>query len=72
VTVDVAVYTVSGRKIWEQASPELRSYHQIRWDGADTEGDKVANGTYLVKVEAKDPMESSFKFSKTIAVALIR
>jgi hypothetical protein len=72
VTVEVAVYTVSGRKIWEQASPEARSYHQIRWDGADTEGDKVANGTYLVKVEAKDPMESSFKFSKTIVVALIR
>jgi Peptidase family C25 len=72
VTVKVAVYTVSGRKIWEQTSPEARSYHQIRWDGADTEGDRVANGTYLVKVEAKDPMESSFKFSKTIVVALLR
>jgi len=72
VAVDISVYTVSGRKIWEQASPEPRSYHQIRWDGADTEGDRVANGTYLVKVEARDPMESSFKFSKTIVVALIR
>jgi hypothetical protein len=72
VTVEVAVYTVSGRKIWEQASPEPRSYHQIRWDGADTQGDQVANGTYLVKVVAKDPAQSGFKLSKTIVVALLR
>jgi hypothetical protein len=72
VTVDVAIYTLSGRKIWKQGSSDAKAYHEIPWDGTDMEGDRVANGTYIVKVEAKDPLDPGFKMTKTIIVALIR
>lgn len=72
VAADVAIYTLAGRQIWEYSSFELSSYHQIPWNGADIKNDQVANGTYLVRVEAKDPADPGFSFKRTFAVALIR
>jgi hypothetical protein len=72
VAADVWIYTLAGRQIWKHSSSQPRAYHQIPWNGADMEDDQVANGTYLVKVEARDPADPAFSFSKTFALALIR
>jgi hypothetical protein len=71
VEVDIAVYTVSGRKIWTHASA-LAAYHEVFWDCTDSQGDRVSNGTYIVKVGASDPGDAEFTASKTIMVAVIR
>lgn len=72
VVVEVAIYTVSGRKIWTFSAPTPEAYHQVLWKGADMEDDEVANGAYLVKVEARDPSDPAFSATKTIVLALIR
>ena len=72
VMVDVTIYTVSGRKIWTSSTAAPASYHQVLWNGADMEDDRVANGAYLVKVEAADPNDPAFSATKTIILALIR
>ncbi|NOT34057.1 MAG: hypothetical protein HOP12_07795 [Candidatus Eisenbacteria bacterium] len=52
----IRIFTVSGRLIYERVEHGLApGYHQIPWDGRDTEGDVIANGTYLCRVVAKNP-----------------
>lgn len=72
VAADVSIYTLAGRQIWKYSSSETSAYHQIPWNGADIKNDQVANGTYLVRVEARDPADPAFSFTKTFALALIR
>ncbi len=50
--VRVAVYDVSGRSVRVLADGEMAAgNHSLRWDGRDESGRRVANGTYLFKVE---------------------
>ncbi|MCX5801080.1 MAG: type IX secretion system sortase PorU [Candidatus Eisenbacteria bacterium] len=52
----IKIFTVSGtliRKLCEN-SPARRGNNQFKWDGKDAEGDEVANGIYLYKIEVKD------------------
>jgi hypothetical protein len=72
VEVRATIYTVSGREIWEGVASGPHSHLQIRWDGTDMVGDAVANGTYLVVVEAAAPSEPGFSTRDTIVLALIR
>lgn len=72
VNVEATIYTVSGRKVWSGVVSGQSSYHQIVWDGTDMAGDRVANGTYLVVVEAADPFESGFSTSDKIVISLLR
>jgi len=47
------VYTVSGRLIYERLERGvLPGSRELPWDGRDAEGDKLANGTYLVRMVA--------------------
>jgi hypothetical protein len=47
------VYTVSGRLIYERLERGvLPGSRELPWDGRDSEGDKLANGTYLVRMVA--------------------
>ncbi|HVO76702.1 MAG TPA: C25 family cysteine peptidase, partial [Candidatus Bathyarchaeia archaeon] len=43
----LAVFTVSGIKIWERRIRAEEGFNSIYWDGRDLAGDRVANGTYL-------------------------
>ena len=43
------IYTVTGRLIKEINAPASVGYNNIFWDGKDTDGDYLANGTYLYK-----------------------
>jgi hypothetical protein len=51
-SVDVSVYTVTGRKIRDIHEGERVANQQLRvgWDGRDEHGNEVANGTYLFRV----------------------
>ena len=72
VDVQATIYTVSGREVWTGAASGPVSHLQIRWDGTDMVGDAVANGTYLVVVEATAASEPAFSTRDTIVLALIR
>jgi hypothetical protein len=72
VEIEATIYTLSGRKIWTGSTSGRGSFHWIEWDGADLVGDKVANGTYLVVVEAGTPSDASFSTSDKTAIVLAR
>jgi len=72
VEIEATIYTLSGRKIWTGSTSGRGSYHLIEWDGTDLAGDAVANGTYLVVVEARAPSDPSFGTSDKIAVVRAR
>jgi hypothetical protein len=50
------IYTVSGRRVRTlvQADPEA-DLNRIGWDGRDGDGDRVANGVYLYRLELVGP-----------------
>ena len=49
----LSVYTLSGRKIWTAEGPARANDNEIAWDGTDADGDPVANGVYLYKLEVR-------------------
>lgn len=57
VDVKVKVYTIAGRLIYEREELSLTDkFVKIPWDGRDTNGDQIANGTYLYKIIVKSPL----------------
>ena len=51
VAAKVSVFTLAGRRIWSADGPALANDNEIAWDGRDADGDPVANGVYLYKLE---------------------
>jgi hypothetical protein len=51
--VNLHIYTVSGRLIYEGTMPATAGYNEYSWDGRDMASDPVANGTYFYRVVAK-------------------
>ena len=50
------VYTVSGRLLYTRTERGMTpGYHELAWDGRDAEGDKLANGVYLYRLQAVGP-----------------
>jgi len=72
VEVVATIYTIAGRKIWTGSVVGRSSQHLIAWEGTDSAGDRVANGTYLAVVEARAPADPGFETKDTIVIALIR
>jgi hypothetical protein len=72
VEVNATIYTLAGRKIWTGSAEGRSSQHMIVWDGRDSAGDMVANGTYLAVVEARAPSEAGFDTKDTIAIVVAR
>jgi hypothetical protein len=59
--VSLRIYTLSGRKIFGRNDlPAEAGPNVFHWDGADAEGDPLANGVYLVKLTAR-------RFGKTVS-----
>lgn len=52
-TAKVRVYSVSGRRVWQREMAASAGQNFVVWDGRDDEGDAVANGVYLVRVQLK-------------------
>jgi hypothetical protein len=61
----IRVWTVSGRSVADIPFNVVGNGHEIiEWDGRDREGDQLANGTYLYRVEitgAGDPVRSDMQ-----------
>jgi flagellar hook assembly protein FlgD len=72
IEVKATIYTLAGRKIWTGSTAGRSSQHVIEWDGEDSAGDAVANGTYLAVVEARAQSDPGFETKDTIAIALVR
>ena len=52
-SVDVAVYTVSGRRVWSRSLPEQNpGAGSLRWDGVDMRGEPLPSGVYFARVRA--------------------
>lgn len=55
--LDITVYTISGKRVWRVREPgvtPLRLEREgILWDGRDADGDQLANGVYLYRIEAR-------------------
>jgi hypothetical protein len=63
LTTDIKIYTVSGRLIKELNKTNITDkFVSLDWDGRDTDGDEIANGTYLYKIIIKS---DDGNFSKT-------
>ena len=50
--VDLAIFTVSGRRIWSHTMREATGYIELDWDGLDEDGQPVANGVYYLRFTA--------------------
>jgi hypothetical protein len=57
-SVRIRIYSVGGRLIREIIAPASIGSNSIPWDGRDSDGDYVANGTYLYKLITSDGSES--------------
>ena len=50
----IKIYTATGRLIQKLETGGLPAgYNQIRWDGLDGDGDRIANGVYFYKIIAR-------------------
>ena len=50
-SLDVKIYTLSGRLIRELSIPATPGFLMVEWDGRDTDGVEVANGVYYAKLK---------------------
>ncbi|MCK5115734.1 MAG: hypothetical protein KAR44_03985, partial [Candidatus Aegiribacteria sp.] len=58
--VTVSIYTVAGTRIEELTQICSQGYNQILWDGLDHDGDAVASGPYIYKINAEALGTSTF------------
>ena len=64
--VKIRIYTVGGRLIKEIIAPAIIGNNSIVWDGRDSDGDVVANGTYLYKLVTSDGSGSESRTEKLV------
>ena len=65
--VSVKIYTLAGRLISRiENISGLFGFNMIHWDGLDQDGDPVANGVYLYKIQAKNADQSVEYIGKLI------
>ncbi|MDO5575945.1 MAG: FlgD immunoglobulin-like domain containing protein, partial [Fibrobacter sp.] len=64
--VKLSIYTVSGKRIKQWSFSNIIGYQEIKWDGRDEKGFRIANGTYYAKLEASS---GKSKVKKTIRIA---
>ncbi|KAA3612050.1 MAG: T9SS C-terminal target domain-containing protein [Calditrichaeota bacterium] len=70
--IDVSIYTVSGRKIRKlEGITGIPGYNEIFWDGRDAEGDQLANGIYLYRIQAKAEIDNKTQKTEFIGKAAL-
>ncbi len=66
-SVSLALYTLSGRKIFGQDDlPTSAGPNIFHWDGRDADGDPLANGVYLAKITARRSGKAASALGKLI------
>lgn len=72
--LQVGVYTLAGKNIWNTSRYDLRADRypngdtRIVWDGRDDEGDRVATGVYLFRVTVSADSEAAEEFGKIVVL----
>lgn len=70
LTATIDIYTVSGRLIKELNKTNITDkFVSLEWNGLDSDGDAIANGTYLYKVLIKS---ENGNFSKSVTGKLAK
>jgi len=64
----IKIYTVSGKLIKELDYPVSIGFNTIPWDGRDSDGDNVANGTYLYKLVAEGDSKTETQIQKLVVL----
>ncbi|MBD3182563.1 hypothetical protein GF312_09745 [Candidatus Poribacteria bacterium] len=63
--VEITIYTITGRKIrYIQSASAKMGYNEEDWKTRDDSGNKLSNGTYIYKIEAKRGDERVTKTEK--------
>lgn len=57
--VEIKIFTVAGRLIRKMEGTAVFGYNSIRWDGRDDDGNRLANGIYLYKIDLKSQVNQS-------------
>ncbi len=72
IDVKIKVYTIAGRMIKEIELENInQKFVKINWDGKDTDGDVLGNGTYLYKISVKT-VDGEFSGSVIGKMAVIK
>ncbi|UCF65517.1 MAG: type IX secretion system sortase PorU [bacterium] len=69
--VTISIYTVTGRKIYEIRDFAEQGFNKLPregWDGRDWDGDLIANGVYLYKVDIDDGIKKNEQIEKLAVV----
>ena len=54
-SVDLAIYDVSGRLVRNLVNQQMPAgEHTVQWDATDSQGNKVASGIYLYRLQSDD------------------
>lgn len=73
--IKVKIYDVAGHKVADFDESDVvdkrDGNYEIRWDLTNTKGKRVANGTYIAKLEATNP-ETGKKTKKTLKLAVLK
>ncbi|MDQ3021884.1 MAG: type IX secretion system sortase PorU [Bacteroidota bacterium] len=72
LNADIRIYTVSGRLIKELNKTNITDkFVNIDWDGKDSDGDQIANGTYVYKIVINSE-DGNFSKSSTGKLAKLK
>jgi hypothetical protein len=71
--VNISIFTVAGRRVARFGNIEgAAGYNQCWWNCRDADGDEVASGTYIFKVEAASFSSSGSESEETGIIAVVR
>ncbi len=65
-SAEMILYTVSGRAIRNWRFTNIIGYQEVEWDGRDREGKRLANGTYYLKLIARNDRKKVKKIIKIV------
>jgi flagellar basal-body rod modification protein FlgD len=60
-SVDLQILDVTGKEVMKASGTKVAGRNEVLWDGKDGEGKQLADGTYTLKVKAKDAAGADLK-----------
>lgn len=63
--VRISIYNILGQRVWDTAHEEPAGYHEVVWQGTNSQGELVSSGVYFYRMIAG-------KFTHTRKMLLIR
>lgn len=74
--VTVKIYDVAGHLVADNSNIDMSggkaNIYEARWDLRNKKGKKVANGTYVAKIEVRDPLDWNRKAKYTYKIAVLK